>query len=125
MEFILLKNLDEWEKFKSSNNTKETVIFKFSPKCSISLAAEKEFSNWLEALDENTNLNVFKVDVLNSKPLSQSLANEFNIKHESPQIIWLDKKGKVKWDTSHHSITKDALNEKLRSEKVGFLRKIF
>ena len=86
---------------------------------------EKKFDSWLNNLEEDVKLDVVKVDVINSRSLSQSLANEFNVRHESPQVIWLDKKGNVKWDISHYSITKGALEEKLSGKKVSFLRKIF
>ena len=125
MEFTHLKNLDDWNQYKSSKNNKETIVFKFSPACPVSFIAEKKFDSWLKNLDNDLNINIFKVDVINSRSLSQTIAYEFDIKHESPQIIWLDKKGNIKWNASHYSITKGALDEKLTGKKVSFLRKIF
>lgn len=124
-EFNLVENVDDWKRFKSFNNGNEKIIFKFSPICPVSFMAEKKFDNWLNNLEEDVKLDVVKVDVINSRSLSKVIADDFNIRHESPQIIWIDKKGKVKWDASHYSITKGALEEKLTGEKVSFLRKIF
>ena len=125
MEFSHLTNLEEWNKLKPFTKSKETIIFKFSPTCPISFMAEKKFDSWLSNINNNLEIDVYKVDVINSKALSQTIADEFNIRHESPQLIWLDKKGRVKWNASHYSITKGALDEKLTGKKVSFLRKIF
>ncbi len=120
-----LNNLDDWEKYKSSETGKEKIVFKFSPICPVSFMAERKFDSWLKNLEENAEIDIVKVDVINSRSLSQAIANELNIRHESPQIIWFDKNGNVKWEASHYSITKGALEEQLTGKKVSFLRKIF
>ena len=91
----------------------------------MSFMAEKKLDSWYANLEEDVELNIVKVDVINSRLLSQALANEFDIIHKSPQVIWLDKNWNVKWDASHYSITKGTLEEKLRGKKISFLRKIF
>jgi len=114
---LSLKNVDEWNQYKISNKNIETIVFKFSPTCSISFSAEKKIDSWYTDLKESVDLNIVKVNVINSRLLSQSLADEFNIIHQSPQVIWLDKNGNVKWDTSHHRITKGALEQILKDKK--------
>ena len=121
----MLKNADEWNQYKISNKNIETIVFKFSPICTMSFMTEKKLDSWYANLEEDVELNIVKVDVINSRLLSQALANEFDIIHKSPQVIWLDKNWNVKWDASHYSITKGALEEKLRGKKISFLRKIF
>ena len=125
MDFNKIGNIEEWESFYASNNSKDKIIFKFSPICPISFMAEKKFDSWVKNLNNAKELEVAKVDVINSRSLSQLIEKQTNIRHESPQVIWLDKKGKVKWDANHYSITKGALDEQLTGEKVSFLRKIF
>ena len=124
-KLFLLKSADEWNQYKLSNKNIETIVFKFSPTCPISFMAEKKFDSWYANIEEDVELNVVKVDVINSRLLSQALASEFDIIHKSPQVIWLDKNEKVKWDASHYSITKGTLEEKLTGKKISFLRKIF
>jgi bacillithiol system protein YtxJ len=46
--------------------------------------------------------------------LSQMIAEKTRIKHESPQIILLEK-GKVKWNASHWNITFDACKKATES----------
>ena len=121
----MLKNADEWNQYKISNKNIETIVFKFSPICTMSFMTEKKLDSWYANLEEDVELNIVKVDVINSRLLSQTLANEFDIIHKSPQVIWLDKNWNVKWDASHYSITKGTLEEKLKGKKISFLRKIF
>ena len=125
MDFNKIGNIEELESFYASNNSKDKIIFKFSPICPISFMAEKKFDSWVKNLNNAKEIEVAKVDVINSRSLSQLIEKQTNIRHESPQVIWLDKKGKVKWDANHYSITKGALDEQLTGEKVSFLRKIF
>ena len=125
MDFKKIYKIEEWESFYTSNNSNDKIIFKFSPTCPVSFMAEKKFDSWFKNLNNSKEIDVAKVDVINSKILSQLIEKQTNIRHESPQVIWLDKKGKVKWDADHFSITKGALDEQLTGEKVSFLRKIF
>lgn len=89
------------------------VIFKYSPACSISYYVEKTFKKWFENLPEETKLVAVKVNVIESRNLSREIASEFNIRHESPQAIWLDSEGSVKWQASHSSIRSEDLNSLL------------
>ncbi len=118
-KYLSLKSVDEWNQYKISNKNIETIVFKFSPTCSISSSAENRINSWYADLEESVDLNIVKIDVINSRLLSQSLADEFNIIHQSPQVIWLDKNGNIKWNASHHKITKEALEEILNGKKVS------
>ena len=89
-ESFSLKTINEWNQYKISNKNKRTVIFKFSPTCPISFSAEEEIDSWYANLKEDVELNIVKVDVINSRLLSWSLASEFNIIHQSSQVTWLD-----------------------------------
>ncbi len=47
--------------------------------------------------------------------ISQHVAKELNVRHESPQAIWVTPEQKVYWQASHYSVTKQALNAQLPS----------
>lgn len=125
MDIITLTSKEEWESFISLNKNNEKIIFKFSSICPVSFFVEKKIASWINDLDENQQINIAKVDVVNSKSLSELIEEQTNVKHESPQVIWLDKNNDVKWNASHYSISKGKLEEQLTGEKVNFLRKIF
>ena len=50
-----------------------------------------------------------------ARELSRGVAKELGVKHESPQAIWLDLSGSVRWHESHGGITADALEETRRA----------
>ena len=52
--------------------------------------------------------------VIEDRPVSNHIAEEFEIKHESPQILLFDD-GKVSWSTSHWKITRDSIKEALNA----------
>jgi len=109
-KIVILNNKNEWEKLLGeSGDDTEIIIFKFSPYCGTSASREQLFEEWFSGIDDELNITCARIDVVESRPLSQYIAAEYNIKHESPQIIWLDKMKNVKWHDSHYSITVSAL----------------
>ncbi|GAA3329000.1 bacillithiol system redox-active protein YtxJ [Ectobacillus funiculus] len=59
---------------------------------------------------KDTNTSAAIVLVIEDRPVSNQIAEQFGIKHESPQIFLLED-GQVRWNTSHWKITKEALKE--------------
>ncbi|MHB1688511.1 MAG: bacillithiol system redox-active protein YtxJ [Ignavibacteriaceae bacterium] len=107
-----LKTVEEWDQLKKESLSKtDLVIFKYSPYCSISAVAEENFDSWTSSLKEDSKINFRKVNVISERPVSQHIAKDLGIVHQSPQIIWLDKNLKVKWNASHYQITESALKE--------------
>jgi len=114
MEFNKLSDKNEWkELIKNSPNDFELIIFKHSPICHLSNAAEVVISDWSKAHSDYNHIKILKVNVVLSKSLSRSIAKDLKIVHESPQIIWLDSELKVKFQANHYDITVEKLNEHL------------
>ena len=88
------------------------AVFKHSPICPVSGAAEDRFYSWLKAEGIEQKVAYAHIDVLAEKPLARGLVAELNIKHESPQVL-LFHKGEVLWHASHGSITGPAIMEQL------------
>ena len=109
-----IKSETDWRQLKE-NLTEDTLLFKYSPFCGISFSVERKFDKWIDELPEDINLSCAKLNVITSRVLSRAIADELNITHESPQLIWIDKEGCVKWHASHHSITEDELNSNLKN----------
>lgn len=110
-----LKNigkLEEWESEKrNAFPSNEIVIFKYSPICSISSSVEEDFDSWYRDLPDAAKLNCIKIDVIDARPLSRHIAEELDVMHQSPQLIWLSGDKKVKWHDSHYSITASKLKQ--------------
>jgi len=107
-----IKSSEDWKNVKGDE--KETLLFKYSPVCGISYGVERKFNKWLEELSDKNSLNYARLNVITSRSLSREIADELNVRHESPQLIWLTEDGKVKWHASHYSITENELNSNLK-----------
>ena len=90
--------------------TDRILIFKHSTQCSVSAGAYDEFLAFVEdAADVPCGL----VLVIEDRALSDRIESQLGIRHESPQAIVVEN-GKVRWTSSHWSITADALKKALR-----------
>lgn len=88
---------------------REIVVFKFSPICPVSERAENEATRWFQTAATNDRLVVAKVDVIGARAVSQHIAAALGIRHESPQVLWLDGDRKVTWHASHGQVNRSAL----------------
>ncbi|WP_332698525.1 bacillithiol system redox-active protein YtxJ [Halalkalibacter lacteus] len=82
------------------------LLLKHSTTCPISAKAHEEF----QAFVEETNTSAAIVFVIENRPVSNQIAEDFGIKHESPQVFLIED-GKVRWNTSHWKIKKTSLKE--------------
>ncbi len=105
-----IKSVDEWENIKTGiRGESELIIFKYSPYCSISANVEDDFDKWIKTLPAGVELDCLKVNVISERSVSQIIAKDLKITHQSPQVIWLDKNFNVKWNASHYQITEKEL----------------
>jgi bacillithiol system protein YtxJ len=82
------------------SNEKPQLIFKHSTRCSISSMAKSR-------LEREWNLETIEpwyVDLIAYRNISDAIASELGVHHESPQAILL-KDGAVIHDSSHNSIS--------------------
>jgi bacillithiol system protein YtxJ len=114
MKIVPLHDMAEWHLLREkATHVDGVIIFKTSPTCTLSQGALQRFEQWAEKLDEQCKLLLFKVDVKSDRLLSQLIAEEVHVKHESPQVIWLKSDFSVKWHQSHSAITEAALQAHL------------
>jgi bacillithiol system protein YtxJ len=98
------KQLEEVFQFSQE---KSVLLFKHSTVCPISAAAYEELKKFSES-EEAANVKVVVVLVREHRPVSNVIAEQLQVKHESPQAILL-KGGQVLWHDSHYNITEEAL----------------
>ncbi len=114
---ISVKSTEDLENlFQEYINTFEIIFFKFSPICPISTHVEAKFNKWMKTLPVSVKLVLVKIDVIYNRTLSNAISNGFNIKHESPQVIWIDTEGSLKWHDSHYAISESNLNRHLNKK---------
>lgn len=91
-----------------ANSGELSLIYKHSPRCMTSLMA---FRNMKSGSEADYSIPFYMVDVIQNRDISRLVAETYNIRHESPQVL-IVKDGKCIFDTSHESIVlKDIVSE--------------
>ncbi|WP_029286410.1 bacillithiol system redox-active protein YtxJ [Pedobacter sp. R20-19] len=106
MTWVNLTSLDQLNEIKSAEGY--NLIFKHSTRCSISMMAKRNFEfNW-EVIPEDTTL--YFLDLISYREISNSIAEIFNVAHQSPQIL-LIKDGECVLEASHSDISAEEVAE--------------
>jgi len=83
-------------------STGYSLIFKHSTQCSVSMMAKRTFEMEMDSIPASVSL--YFLDLIRFRNISAEIADKFNVKHESPQIILLDS-GKSIFNASHSDIS--------------------
>jgi bacillithiol system protein YtxJ len=102
MNWTELKALDQVDEIKKESTERPVLIFKHSNRCNISRTTlDRLERHWNEG--EMAGVKPYFLDLINHRVLSNLLAEVFNVEHESPQIILIEK-GKSILNLSHFEI---------------------
>ena len=104
MEWKEITRIEEWNEILEKSAEKGQVILKHSTTCPVSTNALNEYNDYL-ADQPNSNLDYTLVKVRESRPVSNQIEADLGVKHESPQIIYIQDKAKY-WSATHWSVTK-------------------
>ncbi len=83
-----------------NNSQKPILLFKHSTTCSISRMALKNFETKFDLKDK---IDTYFLDLLKHRTISNEIATQFDVIHQSPQIIFI-KNGVAIYNTSHSDI---------------------
>jgi bacillithiol system protein YtxJ len=98
--WIQLTNQTQLEEAITASHQQDVVLFKHSTRCSISaMALQRLEREW----PSNNNLKAYFLDLITYRPISNTIAETFDVQHESPQIL-LIRNGKCSFHTSHGAI---------------------
>ena len=86
------------------------LVFKRSPICPTSHFIEGVFNRYVSKLAAPAKMRINSVDVIGARPVSQKIAADTGIRHESPQAIAIGPGQKVLWHGSHGDVDEDALD---------------
>ena len=95
-----LQDLSDLENVVVDSQEKATVIFKHSTRCSISRMALKQFEN---EYSFGGAANLYFLDLIAHRDISNEIATKFGVQHQSPQIIVI-KNGKAVFSATHSDI---------------------
>ncbi|HEV8515023.1 MAG TPA: bacillithiol system redox-active protein YtxJ [Cyclobacteriaceae bacterium] len=114
MKWTELNSEQQIEEIKRESKSQPVLIFKHSTRCSISGTALSRLErNWKEG--EVAPIKMYYLDLLSYRNISQSVAESFNVEHESPQVLIL-KDGNPIYVRSHLAIGYDEIQQLLPSK---------
>lgn len=108
MKWIILQNEDQLKEIKEKSKERPQVIFKYSSRCGISGVAKSR----LEKVEIPEHIDFYFLDLITYRSLSNRIAEEFKVYHESPQVL-LIKNGECIYDESHLGISMNEIVEAL------------
>ncbi|MBI2275320.1 MAG: bacillithiol system redox-active protein YtxJ [Chitinophagaceae bacterium] len=104
MNWIPLTTEDQLILIKEKSFSIPQVIFKHSTRCGTSSMV----LNRLERAEAPATIDFYYLDLLAHRNISDKIAEDFQVYHESPQIL-LIRNGECVYDESHMAITMDEL----------------
>jgi bacillithiol system protein YtxJ len=108
MNWNYLQTAEQLAYLKKESFKTPYVIFKHSTRCSVSNVAKSR----LERSSAPPNVEFHILDLLKYRSISNAIADEFGVWHESPQVLII-KDGKCIYDESHAAIDMDQIKSQL------------
>ncbi len=85
LPWIALNSLEQLNDISKKSRAKTQVIFKHSTRCGISRMVMNQF---VDAYDlEHNNLDLYYLDLLNYREVSNEVGYKFQVMHQSPQLL--------------------------------------
>ena len=103
-----LETLEQLEEIKKLSFERPVVIFKHSTRCSISRMAWNQFQKRFNISDDK--MVVYYLDLIEYRSISNAIADDFAVQHQSPQILVI-KDGVSVFNASHEDIDAKDLEE--------------
>jgi bacillithiol system protein YtxJ len=100
LPWIDLNSMEQLKEIEEKSKTKTQVVFKHSTRCGISRMVMNQF---VDAYDVDVNLDLYYLDLLNYRDVSNEVGYKFQVMHESPQLLVI-KNGMTVAHGSHNGI---------------------
>lgn len=99
---------EQWQSLLSESNQEPVFIFKHSTRCGVSSMVFQRFKKQMR----ESNQPFYFLNILANRDLSDWIADELNIRHESPQLIVLKDEKVIAYDSHSNllDISKSILN---------------
>lgn len=107
MNWNILDKVEQLNALKEVSFNKPQLVFKHSTRCIISKMALKNFES---DYDLEELIDVYYLDLITYRNISNEIAKIFNVEHQSPQIL-LIKDGVVVYNESHEGIDANTLKQ--------------
>lgn len=102
MKWNELNNIGQIDQLDIESQTYHILIFKHSTRCSISDTALARIERgWQNKFDDK--IKPYYLDLIKHREISNVIAEKYQVNHESPQILLIEK-GKCIYHASHTAI---------------------
>lgn len=108
LQWLPLEDIKELDEIEKLSFEKPIAIFKHSTRCSISRFSLKQFER--EFGIETDKMDLYFLDLLAHRNISDAIALRFQVQHQSPQLIII-KNGQAIYNASHSDIQADELKQ--------------
>lgn len=113
MEWKELTSEEQLAEINDRSRLKPVLIFKHSTRCSISVMAK----NRLDKMEHDDAADYYYLDLLRFRNVSNKIAEDYAVHHESPQIL-LVVNGECVYEESHNGI----IPEDIRTEVLNAIK---
>ena len=108
LPWIPLQREEQLDAIIEQSKDKLQIIFKHSTRCGISKSVINRFIDEYDLSKKN--IDLYYLDLLNFRDISNKVGDIFNVIHQSPQILVI-KDGIVLHHASHHEIHFERINK--------------
>ncbi len=116
MDWISLVDSGKIEEIREISKSKPVVIFKHSTRCSISASALGRLErSWNK--EEMKDIQFYYLDLLNYRNISQDIAEDFEVEHQSPQILIISNEECV-YHASHLNINYQEIKNQISKNLI-------
>jgi bacillithiol system protein YtxJ len=106
LPWIALTEVSQLDEIIQKSKSKTQIIFKHSTRCGISRMVMNQF---VKAYNVDVNADLYYLDLLNFREVSNETGYKFQVIHESPQLLVI-KNGVVVQHASHGDINSININ---------------
>lgn len=102
MNWNQLQSVEQLNLINSESQTQPILLFKHSTRCSISSTALSRLERkWQDS--DSQKLKPYYLDLLQHREVSNAIANNYGVEHQSPQVLVISK-GKCVYSATHLEI---------------------
>lgn len=96
-----LQSLEELDAAIQASHDHPVVLFKHSTRCSVSAMAKRSFeAQW----NSDLSAEAYLLDLITYRPVSNAIAERFEVRHESPQMLVISD-ARLQYHASHGHIS--------------------
>ena len=107
LPWIALNSVEQLNAIEEASKTKTQLIFKHSTRCGISRMVMNQF---ISMYDETLNADLYYLDLLSYREVSNETGYKFQVMHQSPQLLVI-RNGIAVAHASHGAINDVALEQ--------------